>query len=160
MCQVQHMTTPQAAQTRASASLYGHPMRPAPDRPAALASFLRNARERAGLSQEEVSEISGVARRTIAHWESGKADRPDVVNLRAVCLAVGASPQQAGVIIGLLDDGDDGVLDPGVAEVVAILQTELIDPEIKDEWISWLRWRVQQARQRRAGDTDRRADIG
>lgn len=43
-------------------------------------SRLKEAREKAGLTQQELSEATGIARSTIANYENGKRE-PDIENL-------------------------------------------------------------------------------
>ena len=60
---------------------------------------LRNARQRAGLSQEQFSEKLHVSRSAIAKWETNKG-MPDIENLRSASQLLGVS------IDYLLDEGE------------------------------------------------------
>jgi transcriptional regulator with XRE-family HTH domain len=70
-------------------------------------SLLREARERAGLTQQQLAERSGVAQSTISAYESGKRE-PGVNALRTLLLAAGfdltlrernPTPEEAGRIL-------------------------------------------------------------
>lgn len=60
---------------------------------------LREARQKAGFSQEQLSEKLHVSRSAVAKWETDKG-LPDIVNLKAVSQLLGVS------IDYLLDDGE------------------------------------------------------
>jgi len=45
-----------------------------------IGSIIKQARNSAGLSQEQVSEALGVSRQTISNWETGKT-YPDIINV-------------------------------------------------------------------------------
>ena len=49
---------------------------------------LRSLRERSGLTQRELAEVAGVARRSIAGWESGESIRPGSAGRLAEALGV------------------------------------------------------------------------
>ena len=49
---------------------------------------LRSLRERRGLTQRELAEVAGVARRSIAGWESGESIRPGSAGRLAEALGV------------------------------------------------------------------------
>jgi transcriptional regulator with XRE-family HTH domain len=49
---------------------------------------LRSRRERSGLTQRELAEVAGVARRSIAGWESGESIRPGSAGKLAEALGV------------------------------------------------------------------------
>ncbi len=52
---------------------------------------LRSRRERRGLTQRELAEAAGVARRSIAGWESGESIRPNSASKVAEALGVSVS---------------------------------------------------------------------
>jgi transcriptional regulator with XRE-family HTH domain len=67
-------------------------------------SLLREARERAGLTQQQLAERSGIAQSTISAYESGKRE-PGLSALRSLLLAAGfdltlrprnPTPEEAG----------------------------------------------------------------
>ena len=60
---------------------------------------LKEARQKAGLSQEQLSEKLHVSRSAVAKWETGKG-MPDIENLKAASALLGVS------IDYLLDDGE------------------------------------------------------
>ena len=45
-----------------------------------LSEKLKNAREKAGLSQKDVAEALNISRQSVSKWETGKA-YPDIDNL-------------------------------------------------------------------------------
>lgn len=49
---------------------------------------LRQARDHKGLTQDELAEIIGVSRTTIASWEAGNS-LPSIPNLDRLCQATG-----------------------------------------------------------------------
>ncbi|GAA1235294.1 hypothetical protein GCM10009665_26820 [Kitasatospora nipponensis] len=53
-----------------------------------LAEILRLARERTGLTQEELSASSGVSVRTISHLECGAVARPRAATVRRLAVAL------------------------------------------------------------------------
>lgn len=71
--------------------------------PSALAELVSSARVRAGITQDELAERSGVSRSSISRWERGQAERPDPAQLRAVCQVIGVSAQDAAASLGFFD---------------------------------------------------------
>ncbi|PSQ90610.1 MAG: DNA gyrase subunit B, partial [Proteobacteria bacterium SW_6_67_9] len=62
--------------------------------PESVRMELRNSRQEAGLTQQDVCNSVGIAQPiTISHWERGKS-RPTVSNFRAYCETVGASTEK------------------------------------------------------------------
>ncbi|MFE7129836.1 ATP-binding protein [Streptomyces sp. NPDC057638] len=60
-----------------------------------LARLLREARQRAGLSQEELAHASGVSVRALADMERGRSRGPQRRTLRALADALGLEPPEA-----------------------------------------------------------------
>ncbi|MGF1430763.1 helix-turn-helix domain-containing protein [Kitasatospora sp. LaBMicrA B282] len=60
-----------------------------------LAVLLRLARERIGLTQQELSESSGVSVRTISHLECREVARPRAATVRRLASALGLDPAAA-----------------------------------------------------------------
>lgn len=61
-----------------------------------------SARKRAGLTQAQLAESSGLSRRSIIRWESGSTS-PWIPELRQTFPALGLSDQEGRELIGLLD---------------------------------------------------------
>ena len=62
---------------------------------------IRQARLRAGMSQEDLAHKVGVSARNVVRWETGRT-RPRVVHLLRIAEVCGVP------VTALLDDGDDG----------------------------------------------------
>lgn len=127
-------------------------------RGAAFAALIIGARHRKGWTQARTAKESGIPHRTIARWESGSADRPESELVRKLCLALDIDPRDAAVALGFLTMaeayGEGGLsYTPTIAEVVAMLQDETIAPEVKDEWVSYLRWRSAEQRRAQGGNS-------
>ena len=80
---------------------------PRVEAPESVRNSLRDQRNEAGLTQQDVCEAVGVAQPiTVSHWERGES-RPTVSNFRAYCETVGASPaavmENVSVTDSLLD---------------------------------------------------------
>jgi transcriptional regulator with XRE-family HTH domain len=71
---------------------------------------LRSLRERSGLTQRELAEVAGVARRSIAGWESGERIRPGSAGRLAGALGVSISDlceERISATIQLSDSPED-----------------------------------------------------
>jgi transcriptional regulator with XRE-family HTH domain len=82
-------------------------LRPRPLEDLDVASLVRTARERAGLSQAALAEALGTTQSALSRWERGH-DEPRR-DRRAEIL--GACGLRASVTIAALDHDDDGVVD-------------------------------------------------
>lgn len=59
----------------------------------AIAQRLREAREKAGLSREQVASQCQVSNETIANWESGRSD-PRASQLKTLCALYRTTPNE------------------------------------------------------------------
>jgi transcriptional regulator with XRE-family HTH domain len=131
----------------------------AQERGNAFAELIRDARRARHWTQERLIEESGVSRSTVVRWESGRAERPDPDQVRALCRALGIDPRRAAVALGYLDEED--IRPPGqpppipddVKEVLDILADPRVPDEEKDRWIDYLKY----LRDRHAGSHKRHA---
>lgn len=131
--------TPRVARDQALTSLYSAHM-PEPGQKDAFANLIKEGRVRRGWRQEDLVAASGVSRRTLTRWEGGEADRPDLDQVRAVCIALGIRPIDAAIALGLLDpDEIDPAIqtppppaDPRVNEIIDLLQDDGIPTATKD----------------------------
>lgn len=60
-----------------------------------IIKMLRKRRNELGLTQNALSELSGVPARTIRHWESHGADMARAGDLAKVCAALGIAVEDA-----------------------------------------------------------------
>lgn len=67
-----------------------------------FATLIKDGRRRAGLTQEELADVSGVGRTTIIRWESGNTDRPVAEQVRKVVAALGIDPREVPIALGLI----------------------------------------------------------
>jgi len=133
------------------------------DRGQAFAALMRDARKRAGLTQRQVIEQSGViAKTTLVRWESGDAERPDPDQVRALCRFYGINPGLAAIALGYLEPADLEVdlkpgrkLDPAILEVISALEDPRLSDARKREWVEYLMYLRQQSRP--GGDPSRSA---
>ena len=58
-----------------------------------ISEQLKIARKQAGLTQDRVSEITGINKKTISNWETGTS-RPDVDNVGVLCDSYKISPNE------------------------------------------------------------------
>lgn len=95
--------------------------------PRTFAEALRLLRQRAGLTRDELAEVSGIAGGTISNYETGKTRQPRAADLRrvsrALARALGEDPARISEeLLSLLDrerDRDDvAVIDAAVAALV------------------------------------------
>jgi len=131
----------------------------ASERGAAFAKLLRDARKRAGLTQREVIEGSGISKTTYIRWEGGYAERPDPDQVRLVCKFLRIDPRQAAVALGYLTPEDITLggepgrkLDPAILEVIEALEDPQVSDSEKREWIRYLMYLRQQAQPANGGD--------
>ena len=100
------------------------------------------------MTQEELVERTGVSRSTVNRWERGDAERPDPDQVRVVCKALKVDPVEATIALGYLSREDVAgrrVLDPGIEEVVALLEDPALSTEEKRRWIDYLKYLGQRA---------------
>lgn len=131
----------------------------ASERGAAFAKLIRDARRRAGLTQREVIEGSGISKTTYIRWEGGYAERPDPDQVRQMCQFLRIDPRQAAVALGYLKPEDitpgsesGRKLDPAILEVIEALEDPQLSDAEKREWIRYLRFLRQQAQPANGGD--------
>ena len=124
----------------------------ASERGAAFAKLIRDARRRAGLTQREVVEGSGISKTTYVRWEGGYAERPDPDQVRQLCRFLRIDPRQAAVALGYLKPEDIAPgeesgrkLDPAILEVIEALEDPQLSDAEKRGWINYLRFLRQQA---------------
>lgn len=92
---------------------------------AAFATLLRDARSNRGLTQDDVIRATSVSRSTYLRWESGGVERPELKQVRDVCVFLGIHPGYAAIALGLMTREELGLppeqFDPVVVEAGAIL---------------------------------------
>ncbi|RSM81949.1 hypothetical protein DMH04_26755 [Kibdelosporangium aridum] len=75
-------------------------------------ALLRKFRLRAGLTQEELAEMSGVSARTISQLETGKRGAPRVASVRMLAQALSLDAEERATLLnvtaGHTEDGDAG----------------------------------------------------
>ena len=82
---------------------------------ASLAGLLRNLREAAGLSQEELAERAGLSSHAISALERGIRTRPYPHTVRALCDALGADPEARAQLIAAVPARTRSTPTPGDA---------------------------------------------
>jgi transcriptional regulator with XRE-family HTH domain len=91
--------------------------------------WLRRRRESAGLTQEELAELAGIATRTISNLESDRIRRPHPRSLRLVAQALGLSDRASGELQARFQvragDAAGQPPDPGAAVVTVPRQLPL-----------------------------------
>jgi len=108
-----------------------------------FAVLISDARSRAGMTQEQLVDVSGVTRQTIIRYESGRAVNPKPLDVRAVCLALGLHPREAAIALGYCTREEMGAAtpsDPTTDEVTTILQDTRIPDTDRQSWIQYLRY--------------------
>ena len=94
---------------------------------AAFAALLRAARTTKGLTQDDVIKSTSLSRSTYLRWEGGEAPRPDLKQVREVCLFLDINPREASVALGLCTNYELGLpppepeFDPVTLEIGRIL---------------------------------------
>lgn len=79
------------------------PLRCATRRPAEhFGTLVQQARKRAGLTQQELADRTGLHRTTVVNWERGVSVPPNPDAFRAVCYALGIDPCGGVVALGYL----------------------------------------------------------
>ena len=66
---------------------------------------LKKLREAAGLTQEQLHRLSGVARANISNLERGETSRVDINTLERLCRALSCTP---GDLLELAEEGEAG----------------------------------------------------
>jgi transcriptional regulator with XRE-family HTH domain len=131
------------------------------ERGRAFAALIKDARRSRGLTQEQVFETGVVSKATIIRWESGKAERPDPDQVRALCRFLGVDPAEAAIALGYLtreelsppeQRGYAG--NPAIMRAIEALEDPLIPRAEKEQWVEYLEFLRGKARR---GDADRRA---
>lgn len=139
------------AQTTATHHTYRDDVQPNP-RGEQFGRLIRDYRDRAGLTQEQLEAASGVSRSTIARWERGDANNPNPDQVRAVCQRLGIDPRRAAIALGYLTDDElhtaagGPQLNPTQEEVVEILADPRLDPNDIAKWVDYLRYLRTQTR--------------
>lgn len=132
------------ARDQALTSLYSAHM-PEPGQKDAFANLIKAGRVRRGWRQEDLVAASGVSRRTLTRWEGGEADRPDLDQVRAVCIALGIRPIDAAIALGLLDADEidqppaPAPVDPRAEAIIDLLQDPDIPAAAKDALLTLVR---------------------
>lgn len=122
-----------------------------------FAELIRTARTRAGLTQGELAEQTGLDRSTIIRWESGSVTRPEPDQVRAVSRRLGLPPHSAAIALGFLAPEDvesvsaDQALPPQIREVIAILEDPRISEADKNNWVDYLMF-LREKVQKRSGN--------
>jgi transcriptional regulator with XRE-family HTH domain len=119
---------------------------PQPGRKDAFANLIKEGRRRRGWRQEDLVAASGVSRRTLTRWEGGDAERPDLDQVRAVCIALGIRPIDAAIALGLLNSdeidqppGPVRAADPIGDEIADVLQDTRVPAAAKEALLTLLR---------------------
>ncbi|MBO3736594.1 helix-turn-helix domain-containing protein [Actinoplanes flavus] len=107
-----------------------------------FAALIRRARKEAGVSQEDLSEATGISRSQLIRWESGKVERPEPEAVRAVCSALEIDPREAAVALGYLTH--DEVFAPfkplprKLQQILEVLEDPTLSKAEVDAWVSYL----------------------
>lgn len=118
----------------------------------AFATLIRDARRRAGMTQEQLVYESGVSRATIKRWEGGDVGFPRPDQVRSVCHVLGIDPREAAIALGYITREEAGLppippppqYTPTEAEILEILRDPRVPHELKLEWRDYLRWQHQR----------------
>lgn len=89
-----------------------------PAAPPALGTWLRQRRERAGLTQEELAERAGMTARGIAALEQGRRKRPYPHTVRALASALGLTDAERSDLVAIANraaDANQGDAEPALA---------------------------------------------
>ncbi|MFD1047847.1 helix-turn-helix domain-containing protein, partial [Kibdelosporangium lantanae] len=80
--------------------------------------MLREFRLRAGITQEELAESSGVSARTISLLETGKRGAPRLVSVRLLAQALTLAPHERDVLLAACRQRCGSLVDNGTVELV------------------------------------------
>lgn len=132
----------------------------ASERGAAFAALIREARHRAGLTQEDIFGSGVVSKSTLVRWESGRAERPDPDQVRELCQFLHIDPTEAAIALGYLTREDvrppagEAIRDPAVLRAIEALEDPRLSGAEKERWVEYLEYLRDRARR---GDDPRRA---
>jgi transcriptional regulator with XRE-family HTH domain len=125
-----------------------------------FAVAVKTARLQRGWTQEDLNEASGVSRPTIQRYENAKVGQPHPLQCRMLFEALGLDVRRIPVLFGYvtaeemsLPPKPPRVLRPAVEEMVRLIDEGGVSDQIVGEWVSYLRWRLENAR-KAAGPTD------
>lgn len=105
-----------------------------------LGRLIRDAREEAGLTQDQLAAASGIGRATIQRLENAKGV-PELETVRAVALAIpGLDPREVPVALGLVTRDEMGLppervrarqFDEETEQILALLEDSRVSREEK-----------------------------
>jgi transcriptional regulator with XRE-family HTH domain len=116
---------------------------PADERGERFANLIRTARKKVGVSQDDLAQHVGISRSQLIRWEAGRAERPDPLLVRALCLSLGIDPREAAIALGYLTREEaygEPQVPAGVEEVIELLQDPNVPEEEKAAWIRYLKY--------------------
>lgn len=104
---------------------------------------LKSARDR-GMTDKKIYEASGVASSTFHRWRLGQGQElPQISKVRAFCAAVGASVDDAMKALGMTDAEPEPTPEPPLPRDVRIIMRQLADPNVPEEYKTWIRMTLQ-----------------
>ncbi|MFY1634266.1 helix-turn-helix domain-containing protein [Solwaraspora sp. WMMB335] len=120
-----------------------------------FAQLIRSARKKAGLTQDDLANHTGISRSSIIRWEHSHSNRPDPQGVRVVCSFLGIDPREAAIALGYLSRNEayssaPKILDPLAEEVIEILADPNIPDTEKEHWIDYLRFLANKHRPTKA----------
>lgn len=96
-----------------------------------LANLIRETRERKGLSQRQLSLLSGISNSEISRIEAGERKNPSPDTLRALAKPLGLSYESLMMAAGYLTDTSKQSME----SADRILEAISSDPELREFWI-------------------------
>lgn len=114
---------------------------------------LDEARAR-GMTDREISRVSGVATSTFHRWRQGEAKGlPKLPQVRAFCEATGASVEEAMRVLGMTDTAPEPTPEPPLPRDVRIIMRRLGDPNTPEAERDFIRMTLQMLAARAADGT-------
>lgn len=114
---------------------------------ARFATFVKRALEDArarGMTDREIARQSGVATSTFHRWRLAEGrGLPELDRVRAFCLAVGASVDDAMRALGVSDSRPEATPEPPLPRDVIIILRRLADPNVPEVQKQLIRMTLQ-----------------
>lgn len=118
--------------------------------------LIRTTRETMGWTQDDLAEAAGVSRPTINRYEQGKTHVPEPPTARSIFRALKLDPRRIPVVLGYVSAEELGLPADGprsfdnlTETAIQILEDPTVSAEEKEEWIEYLRFRMQRNREKR-----------